>query len=266
MAKLALGTVQFGLDYGISNTVGKVPLKEVEAILSYAAANGIDILDTAQGYGESEKVLSQLDLRKFKVVTKIIGPGKLEDSLKTLNLSSVYALMFHREDEVNAQSWALFESYKKQNMTSKIGVSVYSPAKLEKLINTYPVDIVQFPLNILDERFLQILPQLKQKGIEVHTRSTFLQGLLLMPIDKINKYFEEIKPLLATIPEPKLAQALGFVKAQDGVDSIVVGVTSLTDLKQIVEAYNINTPKIDYSKFMTVAERFINPSKWELCK
>lgn len=264
MSKIALGTVQFGMNYGISNTTGQVSSDEISKILEFCKQNAIDTLDTAQGYGESEKVLSQFDLSSFKVVTKLIGNARLETSLENLKLSSVYALMFHRENECNDETWKLFESYKSQGMVKKIGVSVYTPKVLEDLIKRYPIEIVQFPMNILDQSFIPLLPKLKEKGIEVHTRSTFLQGLLLMDI--LPEYFEPVKNTINSIPKPRLQHTLNFGKNQNNVDKLVLGVTRLQDLQEIVEAYNSNVAETDYSEFAITDEKFINPSLWQVKK
>lgn len=264
MSKIALGTVQFGMNYGISNTNGQVSLEEIEKILNFCKQNAIDTLDTAQGYGDSEKVLGEFDLSSFKVITKLIGDARLEDSLEHLQLESVYGLMFHRENECNDESWKLFESYKNQGMVKKIGVSVYTPAALEKLIEQYPIEIVQFPMNILDQSFVPLLPKLKAKGIEIHTRSTFLQGLLLM--DSIPDYFEPIKNIINSIPKPRLQHTLNFGKKQGSVDKMVLGVTRLQDLQEIVDAYSENIPEFDYSKFAISDEKYINPSLWQVKK
>ena len=119
MSKIALGTVQFGMDYGISNKTGQVSSEEIENILGYCKENGIDTLDTAQGYGESEKVLGQFNLSSFKVITKLIGNAKLETSLENLKVQNVYGLMFHRENECNDETWKQFESYKAQGLVKK---------------------------------------------------------------------------------------------------------------------------------------------------
>jgi len=262
--KLALGTVQFGVDYGISNKDGKVSLDKVGEILNYAKTQGIQILDTAQGYGESEKVLGNFDLKEFKIITKIIDDGNLQNSLEDLKLNSVYGLMFHREDQINDKTWAVFEDYKARKLVDKIGISFYSPAKLLEIMEKYPIDIVQFPLNVLDQRFLPILPKLKEKNIEVHIRSTFLQGLLLMEIENINNYFDPIKPILEKLPAEKLATALSFVKNIREVDKIVVGVTSKKELQEICSQYNKNIEGRDFSQYKIDDEMFINPSRWEL--
>lgn len=262
MSKIALGTVQFGMNYGISNTTGQVSLEEIAKILEFCKHNDIDTLDTAQGYGESEKVLSQFDLTPFKVVTKLIGDAKLEFSLENLKLSSVYALMFHRENECNDETWKKFESYKVQGLVKKIGVSVYTPKVLDDLLERYPIEIVQFPMNILDQSFIPLLPKLKKKNIEVHTRSTFLQGLLLM--DSIPDYFEPVESKINSIPRPRLQHTLNFGKNQKDVDKLVLGVTKLQDLQEITEAYNIDVPETDYSAFTIDDEKYINPSLWKV--
>ena len=264
MMKIALGTVQFGMNYGISNTVGQVSPEEISKILNFCKENKIDTLDTAQGYGESEKVLSQFDLSNFKVITKLIGNARLEQSLENLKLSKVYGLMFHRENECNDVTWKQFEDYKKQGLVDKIGVSVYSPAVLSSLLDRYPIEIVQFPMNILDQSFIPLLPKLKEKNVEVHTRSTFLQGLLLM--EDIPEYINPIKETIKSIPEPRLAHPLNFGKKQKRVDKMVLGVTRLQDLKEIVEAYNSTVSDIDYSKFAIFDEKYINPSLWQVKK
>lgn len=260
MTKLALGTVQFGMDYGISNTRGQIPQAEIEKILLFCRKHNINTLDTAQGYGNSESVLGQYDLSSFNIVTKLMGNAELEDSLAKLNVPSVYALMFHRENEVTDISWRRFENWKNQKLVKKIGVSVYSPEALLQIIQNYPVDIVQLPLNLLDQRFIRLLPELKEKNIEVHIRSIFLQGLLLMT--DYPAQFDSIKPILQKIPNPKLLYALHFVLSLKYVDKLVVGVTSLNDLQEIDKAASSPCPTIDFTQFSVSDERIINPSLW----
>lgn len=264
MTKIALGTVQFGLNYGISNKNGQVSAEEIEKILDFCKLHEINTLDTAQGYGNSEKVLSQFDLTSFKVITKLIGNARLETSLENLKLSSVYGLMFHRENECIDETWKLYETWKSQGLVKKIGVSVYSPAVLEQLIERYPIEIVQFPMNILDQSFVSLLPRLKEKSIEVHTRSSFLQGLLLM--DDIPEYFNPIKNHIKLIPEPRLSHCLNFGKNYYEIDKMVLGVTRLQDLEEIYEAYNQKLDEVDYSIYRVTEEKFINPSMWQVKK
>lgn len=262
MSKITLGTVQFGMDYGISNEQGQVRFDEVEKILAFCSSNGIDTLDTAQGYGNSEAVLGNFDLSRFKIISKIMGVGRLESSLEALNVSNIYGLMFHRENECTEEKWKLFDSYKKQGLVKKIGVSVYSPDVLLKLIENFPIDIVQFPLNILDQRFIPLLDKLKEKRIEIYTRSVFLQGLLLM--ENIPPYFFPIKSVLEVIPRPRLKHAINFVKGFNQIDNLVLGVTSLAELKEIFDVHNSALEKFDYSKMCIADEKYINPSFWSI--
>lgn len=284
--KIALGTVQFGLNYGVSNSNGQVPLSEIEKILNYAKENNIDTLDTAHLYGESEAVLGQFNLEDFNVVTKTIyvDPAldrqqnfeKFRDSFyeskKKLGYVELHGLMFHNANDLLTPGglalWDLLEDFKQKDYVRKIGVSVYTPEQLEEILSIADIDIVQLPLNIFDQRFLPLLPRLKQKNIEIHTRSTFLQGLLFMQTQSLNPYFEPIKHILAQLPENRLEAALGFVNSIEEIDKIVVGVTSLKELEEIVNA--INCPqnkdfiKGDFKRFIIEDERFILPQNWRL--
>jgi len=262
--KLGLGTVQFGCDYGISNSNGQVSLKEVEKILIEAISQKISILDTAQGYGNAETVLSNFDLSSFRIITKMLSHQALETSLETLKCENVYALMFHNEKDITDRSWEKFTNYKKQNMTTKIGVSVYSQEHLLAVIDKYPIDIVQIPMSIVDQRFLKVLPILKRKNIEIHSRSAFLQGLLLMDIEKINEYFNPIKKILKQIPQPRMAHLLNFLKNINDIDNIIVGCTSKQELDNICLMYNTCVESIEYSKFQIDDTHLVNPSLWKL--
>ena len=264
MMKLALGTVQFGLNYGVSNTQGQVLPPEVGRILEYANSAGISLLDTAQGYGDSERVLGQYDLSTFKVVTKVKGSFDLAPSLKNLHVESIYGLMLHDENELNPDTWHWLSECKAKGLVEKIGVSVYSPARLAQIIAEYPIDLIQLPVNLLDQRFISLLPELKARKVEIHARSAFLQGLLLQPPDQINPYFDPIRPVLEKIPEDRLPFALQFVHTIPEIDQVVVGVTSLLELQQIVVALSRKTVPIEANQFIISDDKFILPQNWKL--
>ena len=282
--KLGLGTVQFGCNYGISNKHGQVTPDEISKILEFAKSQGIDTLDTASLYGNSEEVLGHFDLSSFKVVTKTIKVDKTSDrnenlqkfkeafynSQKKLGYIKLYGLMFHEANDLlginGGELWDLVCDFKEKEYVKKIGVSVYTPEQLIKITDMYDIDIVQLPLNILDQRFVPILSELKQKGIEIHTRSTFLQGLLLMNTPELDSYFDEIKPVLKELPEPKMPHALQFVNNIKEVDKIIVGTTCLKDLEEIVSYINQKIEPVDYNRFIIKDERFILPQNWKLHK
>lgn len=264
MMKLALGTVQFGLNYGVSNAQGQVPPQEVGRILEYAKTAGISLLDTAQGYGNSERVLGQFDLSGFKVVTKVKGRYDLAPSLENMHVKSIYGLMLHDENEMNPETWHWLTECKAKGLVEKIGVSVYTPARLVQIISEFPIDLVQIPVNLLDQRFIPLLPALKARQIEIHARSAFLQGLLLQSLDQINAYFDPIRPVLEKIPQDRLATVLQFVHNLPEIDQVVVGVTSLQELQQIVTALARKTVPIVANQFTISDDDFILPQNWKL--
>lgn len=283
--KLALGTVQFGLDYGISNQKGKVSSDNVAGILNFAKEHGIDTIDTANLYGSSEDVLGQFDLKDFNIITKTVKIDSNLDrhenferfkegfytSQKKLGYIQLHGLMFHEANDLMSNQglalWDLLSDFKEKEFVRKIGVSVYTPEQLEEIIQLVDIDIVQLPLNLFDQRFLYLLPELKKKNIEIHTRSTFLQGLLFMDTVALNPHFESIKYILEKLPKDRLECALSFVKNIREIDKIVIGVTSKDELQEICSKYNKNTEdmqKIDFSQFKINDEKIILPQNWRL--
>ena len=270
--KLALGTVQFGLDYGISNKEGQTSLREVRKIIQQAQNAGIDALDTAFCYGDAEKNISKVSVEGFEIITKVLKPEEFELSLKNLGRNNVYALMFHNTDVLieNPDYWDDFKKFKAQKKVKKIGVSIYTKEQILKVIDAFDIDIIQLPINVLDQRLIKsgVLKKLKAKNIEIHVRSVFLQGLLLMDYDDINPKFAPLKPIIADYFKfleennlTKLQGALNFVKNIEGIDKIVIGVNTCNQLQEILEAYKCDKI-VDYDRFSNVDSRLLNPSNW----
>ncbi len=288
--KLALGTVQFGLDYGVSNRAGITPLAEVRSILNVARQSGIRVLDTAASYGISEEVLGSV-LRgegSFRIVTKTPGlanapvesrRGALRDafarSLARLGVSEVYGLLMHEaEDLLHADGDALFDELqrlKRQGLVQRIGASVYTGAQIDRLMERFALDLVQLPLSVLDQRLIRSghLTKLKGAGVEVHARSVFLQGLLLMEPDHLPVALRTAAPLLrryrAWLSERNLdvlSGAIGFVSALDEVDSIVVGVNNASHLKDIVAKSRTVIDRNACGDFAIEDPAIVNPALW----
>ncbi len=253
MNKLALGTVQFGLDYGISNQRGKVPREEVLAILTKAAESGIDFLDTAHGYGESETVIGeflhgrQLD---FRIVSKLPkcqvekAPNYLAETLQRLGQSSLYGYLFHDFATYRSHP-AIFDWFKEQKRIgkiSKIGFSLYYPAELEYLLEKrVDFDLIQIPYSIFDQRFAGYLPALNAQGVEVHARSVFLQGVVFKkPADlfgnlmKIREKIAKLHSISECSGRSVFGLCLSFVMANDSIDKVVVGVDSLNNFIDLI--------------------------------
>jgi aryl-alcohol dehydrogenase-like predicted oxidoreductase len=289
MSKLALGTVQFGLAYGVANRAGQVSREEAGQILQLARSAGIDTLDTAIAYGKSEQVLGEQGIDGFKIVTKLPGVpdgiAHLEDwvedqvvaSQRRLGMSSIYALLLHRsEDLLGANGSRLtraLEQLKLRGYAKKIGVSIYDPSELDSVTQVMSLDLVQAPLNLLDRR-LEVsgwLRRLDDQGVEIHTRSAFLQGLLLMPCSEIPQKFERWSFLwdtwhstLADLNTTATAACLSYPLSLPEVDRVVVGVDNMRQLNQIIQASLEGTQEI-YQAFTSLRcddLRLINPSNW----
>ena len=285
--KLALGTVQFGIDYGISNQKGQVQAKDVSSLLLSAKQKGVDILDTAVAYGVSEQVLGQTDLLSgFKIVSKI--PRNLEDyncsienvffhSLKKLNLKRLYGYLFHSVDTLrnNLSYWDELQILYEKGLVDKIGVSVSSLEDLKFILkNKLELSLIQLPYNILDNRFLPFFEELKRAGVEIHTRSTFLQGLYFLNDDEfsdklipLRKYVDKIREIAIKHKISIADLALQYVNMNPLIDKIVIGVTNSGQLLSNINSIgreNIKDAIIELSS-LQVEEKdidLINPVNW----
>lgn len=292
---LGLGTAQFGLDYGISNTAGRVSQIAVRSILDAAYHCGINILDTAAAYGDSERVLGEtLTHRKdFNIITKLpalrTSSTVTQDniralydtfmkSLKHLRTDHVYGLLLHSPDDIlltgGERLYDMLNSLKERGFVTKTGISVYSPRQIDTLFQEHHFDIVQMPVNVLDQRFIASghCAKLASFHVEIHARSAFLQGLLLMNPEDVPDYFEPIGPILrryhAFLADNSLTPiegALGFLRTQKHIDVGIVGVTSVDELRENIKAFNAELPDdVDYSQFAVDDESMVNPVMWEV--
>ena len=287
MTKLALGTVQFGMDYGINSGI-KVEQNEVLKIVNLARKSGIKLIDTAQLYGTSEKVLGNVNTVDFDIVTKsrafeqdIINENEanlvindLDHSLKLLKQKSLYAfLVHHGEDLLKPGGEMIFNKLqilKEQGLVKKIGFSAYIDNQLIKIIERFDIDIIQLPMNILDNRLINngLLNKLYSRGIEIHTRSVFLQGLLLMDMDKRPKYFDRWSNLwkfwyewLTDNKLSPLEASIRYMISKPEISRVLVGVDNKEQLKNIVNASDGNVPTIP-EELKTDDPDLLNPGNW----
>lgn len=277
LSKIALGSVQFGVSYGISNIFGKTPSAEVSRILESAKNYGIDTIDTSYNYGDSERVLGTNSLSPFNIVSKFPFPkdgktlgGILKESLQRLNLHSIYGWLCHDPDQLIAHPsiYSEAQTAKEKGLVSKIGASVYTPEQLTTIISLLGIpDIIQVPFNILDRRFESILIDLKSAGTEIHVRSAFLQGLLLMSPNELPPFFQPLKAWLSAFDEAfpstelRINAALQFCLNHQAIDKTVIGINTndqlemnITALKQQVSS--IPPPPAD------LPVEIIIPSMW----
>lgn len=284
--RLALGTVQFGIPYGIANKDGQVTRSTAKAMLQLAAANGIDTLDTAIAYGESEACLGETGVQGFNLVTKLPavpeGCADVKDwvgaqiaaSFARLGVNSVYGLLLHRPDQLlGSNGRELFNAMRdlqEAGLVQKIGVSIYAPNELDALFRQYRFELVQAPFNLVDRRISQSgwLQKLKQEGVEIHTRSAFLQGLLLMTKSAMPSKFTPWTPLwnnwhdwLACHSVSPVQACLAYALSFPEVDRVVIGADSEIHLAQIIDAAQHGISD-EFPDLRCDDENLINPANW----
>jgi len=282
--KIALGTVQFGLNYGINNQQGQISPIEVGNILSFAHQMGLDTLDTAHAYGESETVLGQQSLAHFKIVSKSPAYGSssirmhLEESLSRLKLKGLYGYLFHdfRTFRKKPEGWVVFEQLKAEGLLEKIGFSLYQPEDLRWIWKQHiKPDLIQIPYNIFDRRFEEIFDESSARGIEIHSRSAFLQGLFFKEISLLPPHFQSVSTHIHQLHRLSKKYALPiahiclyFCLSQVHIDRVVIGIDSLSQLKHNIElTQSIEFPAqllADLRQLKVEDETIINPALWKL--
>lgn len=292
-SRLALGTAQFGLDYGITNRAGQVGANEIATILRSASDDRIDTLDTASLYGESEAAIGRCEASaSFRVVTKTPKFGdaasaeeavarlhhSLDSSLERLQRRTVDALLLHDANDLlgphGAELWAALEQAKTAGLTRKIGISVYHGAQIDRALDRYPIEILQLPFNPLDRRLIEggQIARLASAGVEIHARSLFLQGLLLQAPDAIEPRFGPLREAVADLHAWAAAAGLSTLEGIlalalqiPEIARFVVGVTSQSELQEIVIAGKVAERVQQLPSFASSApldQRHLDPSRW----
>lgn len=261
--KLSLGTAQFGLDYGIANTGGRIPKQVTFAILNYAYKKGVDTLDTAYSYGRSEEVIGEFMKENqcfFKVISKLpalnkirIKINKVEDiiytTLSRLDSNNIYGYLIHDFESFleDAKAWQTLQSLKGKGIIKKLGFSLYTISELKKLLdNRVNFDILQIPYSIFDRRFVPYFPILKKLNVELHARSVFLQGLVFLKstdlpdnLFKAKQYIDKLQDLSKENLISVNALCLNFVLLNSYLDKVIIGIDSLNHLEENLAGINL---------------------------
>jgi aryl-alcohol dehydrogenase-like predicted oxidoreductase len=272
--KIGLGTVQFGVDYGISNETGRTSCDEVSKILNFARCSGVRYLDTAYAYGLSEEVLGKFNLNSFKIVSKYIPSEVSIDnqfslSMKRLNIESIYGYLAHRPIDLikdNKKNWNILKRLKSEGKVRKIGASFNFISELEEVDNIgLDLDIIQVPYNYFDRRFEGKMSELKRRGVEIHTRSAFLQGLFFCEPSKLSVHFDEVKVLLARLQKiEKLPQVLlDFVISNKDVDIVNIGVNNLKQLEENINYLGKMNIAVLPNIRESISDEILIPSFWK---
>ena len=286
MNRIVLGGAQLGLPYGILNGGETLSREEVARILDTAAGHGIDAIDTAIAYGQSESVIGETAQNRFKIISKLPPipldvsnvsqwvRTQVDASLSRLKCTSLDALLLHRSQDLTdahgAELYAAINSLKVEKIIQRFGVSIYTPDELNGIIETFDIDVVQAPLNVFDRRILGVIDQLTTLNIEVHVRSIFLQGVLIAKPENRPQRFQPWSDHFARFDEwvlssgvSAMACCLGFALQQSGVAKLVIGTTSPESLTEIMTS--IPNMKLEVpADLQSSSEQLIDPRVWSV--
>lgn len=245
--KLVLGTVQFGLQYGI-NSAGRPSTEQVSDILDNAKAGGIQILDTSSAYGNAEEVLGEVKAGShFKIVSKYPKCDKsvadtFNNSLEVLGVDHLYGYLLHHFEvyRENKAVWNNFIQLQKEGKVDRIGFSLYEPWELDLILNDeIPFSLIQVPFNIFDRQFEPYFKKLKEMDVEIHVRSTFLQGLFFKDRNTLPDKLEPLKKHLLQLDEYAACKgisvgdlALNYNLQNPYIDGVLIGVDNKDQLMQ----------------------------------
>jgi aryl-alcohol dehydrogenase-like predicted oxidoreductase len=284
MNRIVLGGAQLGLPYGILNGGETLSREEVARILDTAVDHGIDSIDTAIAYGQSESIIGETSQNRFKIISKLPPlpvdisdvsewvHSQVQGSLSRLKCTSLDALLLHRPQDLTgaqgAELYAAIGSLMAEKMIHRFGVSIYSPDDLEGIIGTFDIHVVQAPLNVFDRRILGVTDQLSALNIEVHARSVFLQGVLIASPKDRPQRFEPWSEHFALFDEwvhssgvSAMACCLGFALQQPGIAKLVIGTTSAESLDEIMNSIPNSVLEVP-THLQSSVEELIDPRFW----
>ena len=286
--RLIIGTAQFGLNYGVANKTGRINISQARVILEKARRHKITCIDTAIGYGLSEKTLGSIGVGDWQIITKLPAiPSECRDiycwvqnqikfALQRLGVQRLYGLLLHRPDELldsrGDELYSALLRVRDGGVVERIGVSIYHPIELDKLFDRMSFDLVQSPYNIFDRRIVTTgwAARLDKLGVELHVRSIFLQGLLLMPPASRPSYFSPWTSLMhewdnwvISSNVSRLKACLSFSLHTIGSAKVVVGVDSAQQLQEIISVAESPLRPIPL-RLQSVDENLLNPSLWRL--
>lgn len=286
MSNLVLGTVQFGLNYGINNQSGKPDDSQVGDILAYAYENGISELDTAQGYGDAESVIKRtlkaektfLIHSKFSLLESY-QIGDIEDclriSLKNIGVNKLGYFFFHRySDLVHFSQTQKHSSIFIDKHSFGLAASIYSEEELRFALSCSFIKAVQIPFNIFDSSLekLELIREACQKGVKIYCRSVFLQGLFFMNSAELPEKLKKFAPYLVNLEQvsktyqvSKMSLALNFVKQFSEINGVLIGVDNKAQLEANMKAWKENCPleALEKMRELTFPDKdLLMPKNW----
>lgn len=287
--QISMGTAQIGMNYGITSKNKSISKKDLLKIFLFIKQKNIKELDISPLYGNLLQRIKKFKLKRFKITYKAyLSKDKFFEKklyqqilfdLKILNLKKFDKILIHNPHQVNSsklfKSLKVLKTLKKEGVVKKIGISIYDKKDFEKILNKIKIDVIQVPLNILDQRLIQKnwLKKICKKNIEIQVRSVFLQGILLSNIKNFKNDFLEKNVILKKWFEYclnnrqlKLDHSLNFLKNERYIKSIIVGFENINQFKEIYLSIIKKRKENNYTKFFSNSIFLIDPRKWNKSK
>tara|TARA_B110000008_G_C16937582_1_gene551200 strand:- start:130 stop:1008 length:879 start_codon:yes stop_codon:yes gene_type:complete len=286
--KISIGTAQLGLNYGIGNKNGKIPVESFQKIIDLAKQHEISSLDTAMAYGNAEVLLGEIGVQGFNTTTKLSSiplgdknidtwvQDKIETSLANLKQDKLYSVLLHDPTQLTnskgIQIMKALERAKNKNLMQKIGVSIQNPDDLKNITQNFNIDIIQAPFNILDRRLDQTgwIDKLHNLHIEIHARSIFLQGLLLMSaldipenFHKWNYLFNKFHRWLEAQKITPYEACLNFALSYKKISKLVIGVDSINQFKILISTLSKLKTITKFPDISSKELNLIDPTRWK---
>ncbi len=278
MSKIILGTAQFGKGYGISCDTEKSAFSKFNKIKKICSDEKIDTADISDKYYNLfvyNKLKKTFKKKIYKIsdITNKNFKKKIDKIIYSEN--DAYCIMIHNPSILKKKFFLNVVDYlikrKNERRFRKIGISIYNIEEFWHSIKVFGknLDIIQLPINIIDRRFLQkkIVNKIKKEGIEIHARSVFLQGMLIMKIRPA--YFDKWKFFFRNWDKEKKLDkiniCLNFIKKIKFIDKVIVGSEDEKQLKYTVNFFKKkikNTKIYNYKNFYSKELNLINPTKW----
>lgn len=280
MQSVILGTAQWGLDYGVTNTTGRLADPDLDLLIVAAGQVGITQLDTAPAYGDAEARIGRHALG-FSVQTKVTGSGRsateivasVEGSLRRLGATALAAVLVHDWPTLSAADQhtcaTALEALRESGIIEAVGVSGYGEDDLRSARAAFGrLDIAQLPVSVLDQRLdrSEVVAVLRSEGTRIQARSVFLQGVALSHDegtafgrhDDVVRLRAEALRTRASLP----SVCLGYVRSRPWVDEVVLAATSESELSQIWQAWTGEIPAIGWSALASSDPGLIDPRRW----
>lgn len=273
--KIGIGTANFTQKYGILSQDNGI---DVDSILRLAIDHEINTFDTAFAYGDFLGLVG--DKLNLKIITKFSILDNYDAILQKMkyaqeqyDFDGYYGLLMHDPQNLEAvekvELLSLFDKLRKNGLVKKIGISVYDMNDLENFRNIIEPDLIQIPLNPLNQTFVndKFIEYVVQQGVEVHARSLFLQGVLLS--DKLPESLNDLEPLWCLYMEEtksfvsRLEALLSWAFSHQWVGKWIFGVSGTQDLIEIIES---KTQEISqsFSSLKEMAHPMTDPRNWKI--